>query len=69
MTGPEHYLAAEEILSRLTLRDPRASSDLASLAIAQIHATLAHAAATALGDHAWRAWFEVAGSNLLPPEA
>lgn len=44
MTGPEHYREAE----RLVGTRPQANS--AIIAIAQVHATLAHAAAIALGS-------------------
>ena len=42
MTGPEHYREAEWLLGRMTERD---LPDVA--AVAQVHATLALAAATA----------------------
>lgn len=56
MTGPEHYREAERHLSGASFTngpdgrpvDPEASAH--HLAIAQVHATLAHAAATALGS-------------------
>jgi hypothetical protein len=57
MTGPEHYQAAEDLLSQPWLDDPHARSFIAR---AQVHATLALAAATALSHgvdagsrHAW----------------
>ena len=50
MTGPEHYAAAEEILSRSSQDDPGSTVALASVIRAQVHATLAHAAAVALGE-------------------
>jgi hypothetical protein len=65
MTGPEHYAAAEEILSRSSQDDPGSTGTLASMMTAQVHATLAHAAAFALGEWEFRAWLEVAG----PPRA
>jgi hypothetical protein len=65
MTGPEHYAAAEEILSRSSRDDPDSTVALASMVKAQVHATLAHAAALALGEREFRAWLEVAG----PPRA
>lgn len=78
MTGPEHYQEAERILSNL--HEIEASSDAElpaeiglALAKAQVHATLASAAATALNDHThdgeggmpvddWKAWKEVAAA-------
>lgn len=60
MTGPEHYTEAERLIE-----NPRAAVDIAR---AQVHATLALAAATALGSapafssyaHS-QAWTDVAG--------
>jgi hypothetical protein len=65
MTGPEHDAAAEEILSHSSQGDSGSSLTLASPIRAQVHATLAGAAAAALGDRDFRAWLEVAG----PPRA
>lgn len=48
MTGPQHYLAAEELL--VASRDSKNAA--AALAKAQVHATLALAAATALNSPA-----------------
>lgn len=52
MTGPEHYRAAEEYLYRLAERVAEGDCETAvaqyNLAKAQVHATLAVAAATAL---------------------
>ena len=66
MTGPEHYQRAQEILSGLstTHRDPE------HIAAAQVHATLALAAATALGSdfgsHAEAdAWRQVAATSTV----
>jgi hypothetical protein len=42
MTGPEHYPRAEELLSGLSTTHP----DPENIATAQVHATLALAAAT-----------------------
>jgi hypothetical protein len=56
VTGPEHYAAAEEILSHSSQGDSGSSLTLASLIRAQVHATLAGAAAAALGDRDFRAW-------------
>ncbi len=46
MTGPEHYLRAEELLSGLSTTHPAPGN----LATAQVHATLALAAAAALSS-------------------
>jgi hypothetical protein len=64
VTGPEHYAAAEEILSRSGQDAPGSPLMLASLARAQVHATLACAAATAIGDRDFRTWLEKAGPPL-----
>jgi len=61
VTGPEHYSAAEEILSRVSNDDPDSSMTLAWLIMAQVYATLANAAASALGDRDFRVWLDVAG--------
>lgn len=63
MTGPEHYAAAEVILSNSSQGDADSSLTLASLIRAQVHATLASAAAAALGDRDFRAWLEMAGPH------
>lgn len=52
MTGPQHYLEAERLLAHLgdslPIDEATATTDLhAKLAAAQVHATLALAAATA----------------------
>ena len=62
MAGPEHYLRAEELLSGTTRPDP------GNIATAQVHATLAIAAATALSSdftsHAETgAWHQAAGTS------
>jgi hypothetical protein len=77
MTGPEHYREAERLLARRPAhadgrpdRNPPWDIDVAQ---AQVHATLALAAATALIDEkprsgsfdAWHKWQQVAG---VPPE-
>ena len=70
-TGPEHYQEAERLALTVTTPDTvnpqkrilRSDADPVVVALAQVHATLAHAAATAMGmvdlpaadwDH-WRA--------------
>lgn len=50
MTGPEHYRAAEEIiddLDELVNLSPKPATVGVAIAVAQVHATLALAAATA----------------------
>ncbi len=70
MTGPEHYREAERLANAAATADlpfGHLSSD-ETLALAQVHATLAHAAATALvatTDTRWsdedvRGWARVA---------
>jgi hypothetical protein len=77
VTGIEHYRAAEQLLSEArrgnTDSDFRISSTSVAekLAMAQIHATLALAAATALQTTAdsgmsapmWREWQDVTGDG------
>lgn len=52
MTGPQHYLEAERLLEQAEVdaRDPmrKCAEDANAIAAAQVHATLALAAATAL---------------------
>ncbi len=65
-TGPEHFRRADELLAR----DGPLAGEL--LAAAQVHATLALAAATALagiGRIEADAWRELAGTRFadLPP--
>jgi hypothetical protein len=68
MTGPEHYLEAERLLAdRLNLSgryEGVVSREVA--AHAQVHATLALAAATALAAESLdsRAWRDAAGTKL-----
>jgi hypothetical protein len=56
MTGPEHYAAAERLLSAITWEDGSISvgddAAAAYTAAAQVHATLALAAATARANAA-----------------
>jgi hypothetical protein len=68
MTGPGHYQEAERLLLQAANADTGSNGERYSLAAAQVHATLALAAATALnGGKAsllppdWGAWHEVAG--------
>lgn len=58
-TGPEHYRASEALLSSVTTdRRLDAEGQERFLALAQVHATLALAAATALNGEG--------GAHLLP---
>lgn len=52
MNGPAHYLEAQSILDKATaaVDEDSTANVAAALAAAQVHATLALAAATALGD-------------------
>ena len=62
MNGPEHYHAAELLLAEAGEQPGEASAR--SIATAQVHATLALVAATALHgvtDH--RHWFEATGTQ------
>ena len=69
MTGPDHYRKAEELTAKAhDYLGQGEGQDSAAVwaAVAQIHATLALAAATALGATAadGRAWHEVAGTRF-----
>jgi hypothetical protein len=71
MTGPEHYRMAETIVASAEDRNMPSDAVEAIAACARVHATLALAAATALGEAAykgmgsadWEAWREVAGAR------
>ena len=80
MTGPEHFREAEGIVNQLLTGEIGSSpvgEDLLDrgqlLALAQVHATLANAAATALGsgddmdERDYKAWYEVAGVKSSGP--
>lgn len=68
-TGPEHYRLAEEHLSSAARNFLNGDDTASALGAAQVHATLALAAATALVDETprsdcmanYRAWQQVAG--------
>ena len=68
MTGPDHYRKAEELTAKAHdyLGQGEGQSADVWAAVAQIHATRALAAATALGTTAadGRAWAEVAGTRF-----
>lgn len=70
MTGPEHYREAERLTSVGDLGHvgPGSQPEATNIALAQVHATLALAAATAsndavtgMGPSDHRAWARVAG--------
>lgn len=50
-TGPEHYTRAEQLLREVRDGHQEGTDVAAILAAAQVHATLANAAATALNDN------------------
>ena len=67
MTGPEHYLKAEDLLGILAGKERGTfPEEDRVVAEAQVHATLALVAATALGTSGTeaQAWAEVAGTEL-----
>lgn len=49
MTGPEHYIRAEQLLREVRDGHQEGTDVAAILAAAQVHASLAHAAVTAMG--------------------
>ena len=77
MTGPEHYREAEHILAGVTLGEHPDGAPIfrhdepEMFKAAQVHATLALAAATALGgstEHGlptpdWQAWYDAAADR------
>jgi hypothetical protein len=70
MTGPEHYREAEEWLEGGTGFESDADR-VVRVITAQVHATLALAAATALGrsGDAYHAWLRAAGEQPEPAPA
>ncbi|MFD8687981.1 hypothetical protein [Streptomyces sp. NPDC059651] len=85
MTGPEHYREAERMMSAASYTHgpggdpvhPEAAAHHLALALAQVHATLALTAATAMqasvdgaepgmGAGEFEEWYEVAG--VKPPK-
>jgi hypothetical protein len=67
MTGPEHYVAAERLLGEIQEHPSSSINKTESLmGQAQVHATLALAAATALGSGGLesREWADIAGTKL-----
>jgi hypothetical protein len=70
MTGPEHYHEAQLLLADPNYGEPQGIGRSETIAAAQVHATLALAAATALvGDNSqdMQAWQRVAGSQTADP--
>jgi hypothetical protein len=77
MTGPEHFQRAEELLGSLGNFENQAQGE-AAIALAQVHATLALAAATALSRYIPESgflapdrteWYHVASRANLDREA
>jgi hypothetical protein len=71
MTGPEHYRRAEELAAeahRLPGQGDGQATAGVRAAVAQTHAVLALAAATAIGASGadTRAWADAAGTRLGP---
>jgi hypothetical protein len=71
MSGPEHYREAEKLLGNIRLAiaadGPEAEGGIPEwTAIAQVHATLALAAATALGALHAEGWADVAAAPPRP---
>jgi hypothetical protein len=67
MTGPEHYLEAERLLTLCAGPQRGTELDKTCTAAAQVHALLALAAATALthpGVYPTTAWLDAAGEKL-----
>lgn len=77
MTGPGHYTSAEQWLYKAQHEGARGDAETAEscAAIAQVHATLALAAATAMNDgsggmgaYDWDAWREAASVGWEPAD-
>lgn len=70
MTGPEHYHEAQQLLADPNYGEPKGIGRSETIAAAQVHATLALAAATALaGDNALdlQGWRVAAGAKPAAP--
>jgi hypothetical protein len=70
MTGPEHYHEAQQLLADPNYGEPKGIGRSETIAAAQVHATLALAAATALaGDSPQdaQAWRRAAGAQAADP--
>jgi hypothetical protein len=69
-TGPEHHREAERLLTEQVFRNRTGGTTTRShqetVAAAQVHATLALAAVTALGrsDLDSREWYKIGGAEL-----
>jgi hypothetical protein len=66
MTGPDHYREAERLLGQVNIPYGPTAEEKTQLAIeAQVHATLALAAATAIGGRGSeeQEWMNVAGAR------
>ena len=75
MTGPEHYREAEKLLAAIEITPEASVGSVRTVAaMAQVHATLALAAATALGNSAgipqddYYTWDDTAGVHLARGE-
>ncbi len=77
MTGPEHFTRAEQLLREVRDGHQEGTDVVAILAAAQVHATLALAAATAMqaavdgsepgmGSLEFAAWYQAAGVKPQP---
>jgi hypothetical protein len=77
MTGPEHYTNAEADIDNAAHAHNRGSQDDVTywLGCAQVHATLALAAATGLRDGGgmpspdWNEWLDTASTVVIPEPA
>jgi hypothetical protein len=66
MTGPEHYNEAQQLLADPNYGEPKGIGRSETIAAAQVHATLALAAATALTGNSpqeAQAWLNAAGTK------
>lgn len=68
MTGPDHFRKAEEILAELEQHAYSDGTEIGLAVRALTHATLANAAAAALGASGTetQAWAEVAAARFSP---
>jgi hypothetical protein len=70
MTGPEHYHEAQQLLADPNYGEPKGIGRSETIAAAQVHATLALAAATALAGESpqdVQAWRRAAGAQAADP--
>jgi hypothetical protein len=68
-TGPEHYRAAQELLRAAQTTERGSATEAGYMAEAQVHATLALAAATALrasSEWGWESTDWAAAAGTLP---